>query len=75
LMQTMKMHTDRVEVYPVGVGLGTDYDFMDRMARAGGTAGADGRSPRSSGDPAEYEKILTEIFRKLVMQAHAKLVE
>jgi len=29
----------------------------------------------SPGDPAECKRILTEIFKKLVMQTHAKLVK
>lgn len=71
LMQTMQLHAKKVDVYPVGVGLGTDYDFMDRIARAGGTGT---QSPRGSGNPAEYEQIMIEIFEKIIKRPVAKLV-
>ena len=38
LMQAMMMEIAGTDLFPVGIGLGTDYDFMDRMARSGGTA-------------------------------------
>ena len=75
LRQTMMMHAKRIDVYPVGIGLGTNYDFMDRMARAGGTADASGKSPRGSGNPAEYEQRLVEIFEEIIKKPVAKLVE
>ena len=71
LMRTMELHTKKVDVYPVGVGLGTDYDFMDRVARAGGTGS---QSPRGSGNPAEYEQIMIKIFEKIIKRPVAKLV-
>ena len=75
LMNIKKLADEGIESYPVGVGLGTDYAFMDRAARLGGTDGDDGLSPRGSGNPAEYERILTEIFKKIVATPTARLVE
>ena len=75
IMQSHGLEADGVDVYPVGIGLGTDYDFMDRMARTGGTGGDSGASPRGSGNPAEYEAILTKIFEKIVALPTARLVE
>ena len=75
LMQGFALEADKIEVYPVGVGLGTDYDFMDRMARTGGTADSSGQSPRGSGNPAEYEARMLEIFEKIIKKPVAKLVE
>ncbi|MEM9351774.1 MAG: TadG family pilus assembly protein [Planctomycetota bacterium] len=76
LIRTRELRLEnRAEVYPVGVGLGTDYEFMDRVARIGGTANAAGQSPRGSGDPEEYEQILTEIFEKIITSPTARLVQ
>ena len=63
------------QVFSVGIGLGTDYDFMDRMARLGGTANDAGQSPRGSGNPAEYEQRLTEIFEKIITNPQIRLVQ
>lgn len=75
IMQAAKMKADDWLVYPVGLGLGTDYNFMDRLARAGGTADSSGKSPRGSGNPAEYEERLTEIFRKIIENPEVRLVQ
>jgi len=75
LMQTSMIRTAGTDLYPVGIGLGTEYGFMDRMARMGGTAGSDGNSPRGSGNPAEYEQALGDIFGKIIASPTARLVE
>lgn len=75
IMQIHGLEAEGIDVYPVGVGLGTDYGFMDRAARTGGTAGNDGLSRRGSGNPAEYEAVLTEIFREIISRPTARLVE
>lgn len=74
LMQAMQVYQNRWQLFPVGLGLGTDYDFMDRMARLGGTAN-DGRSPRGSGNPAEYEARLREIFERIITNPQIRLVD
>ncbi len=75
LMQAMQMQTGRWQLFPVGVGLGTDYDFMDRMARLGGTSNDQGESSRGSGNPAEYERRLTEIFEEIITNPQVRLVQ
>ncbi len=75
LMQTAMMKSDHWYVYPVGVGLGADYNFMDRMSRLGATADDNGHSPRGSGNPAQYEQILTDIFRKIITSPKIRLVQ
>lgn len=75
LMQAMQMQARGWHLFPVGIGLGTDYDFMDRMARAGGTASERGQSPRGSGNPAEYERRLTEIFEEIITSPQVRLVQ
>jgi hypothetical protein len=75
LMQTSMMSSDRWLVFPVGVGLGTDYGFMDRMARLGSTADNNGQCPRGSGNPAQYEQRLTDIFRKIITSPQVRLVQ
>ena len=74
IMKSMQLKAAKVDLFPVGVGLGTDYDFMDRMARAGGTADSSGQSPRGSGNPAEYEQRMREIFERIIKKPVAKLV-
>jgi hypothetical protein len=63
------------KTYPVGLGLGTDYNFMDRVARAGGTADDNGLSPRGTGNPAEYEARLKQIFQNIISNAGVRLVQ
>ncbi|MGB9687279.1 TadG family pilus assembly protein [Thermogutta sp.] len=75
LMQAARMQLDHWSVFPVGVGLGTDYNFMDRLARLGGTANDDGQSPRGSGNPAEYESRLREIFERIIESPKVRLVK
>jgi Flp pilus assembly protein TadG len=75
LMQSSQMNAKKWAVYPVGLGLGTDYDFMDRMARMGGTANDNGQSPRGSGDPAQYEQRLADIFKQIIDNPRVRLVQ
>ena len=75
LMQTLKMQAAGWQVFPVGVGLGTDYTFMDRLARLGGTADDNGQSPRGTGNPAEYEQRLTDIFKRIITSPRVRLVQ
>lgn len=75
LMQAMQIQEAGWQLFPVGVGLGTDYNFMDRMARMGGTANDDGQSVRGSGNPAEYEQRLAEIFEKIITNPKVRLVQ
>jgi Flp pilus assembly protein TadG len=74
LMQCMTMQSSKWQTFPVGLGLGTDYTFMDRSARLGGTAKA-GESPRGSGNPAEYEVRLKTIFQNIISSPKARLVQ
>ena len=75
LMQSMQMKLGGWNAFPVGIGLGTDYAFMDRMARLGGTQNQDGQSPRGSGNPAEYEQRLTDIFENIITNPKVRLVQ
>lgn len=75
LMQVHQMQAENWMVFPVGIGLGTDYNFMDRLARIGSTANSSGESPRGSGNPAEYEQRLIEIFENIIKNPRLKLVD
>jgi hypothetical protein len=75
IMQAMTMESNGCAVFPVGLGLGTDYGFMDRMARGGGTANDSGESPRGSGNPAEYEQRLADIFEEIITSPKSRLVK
>ena len=74
LMQTSMMQGDHWYLYPVGIGLGCDYDFMDRMARMG-TTDKDGQGPRGSGNPADYEARLTQIFQNIITNPKLRIVQ
>ncbi|MFV0445369.1 MAG: VWA domain-containing protein [Planctomycetaceae bacterium] len=74
LVQAARSESRRVSMYPIGMGLGTDYDFMDRMARLAGTDNG-GMSVRGSGNPAEYEQRLTDIFKEIVKYPGGRLVD
>ena len=71
IMQTYLAEADDYQVYPVGLGAGADYDFLDRLTRAAGTGTA---APRNSGDPAEYEMRTKEIFEDILRNARVRLV-
>ncbi|MDB5385283.1 MAG: Endoglucanase, partial [Planctomycetaceae bacterium] len=73
LMQADIMDTNNVQMYPVGTGLGTDYDFMDRMARINGTA-TNGQAARGTGNPASNEATLTAIFTNIIEGGRVRLV-
>ncbi|MFO0902777.1 MAG: VWA domain-containing protein [Pirellulales bacterium] len=75
LMQAMDMEMKGYNVFMVGLGLGTDYSFMDRAARMGGTANKDGEAPRSSGNPAIYEDRLKAIFNDIITNPRVRLVQ
>ncbi len=75
LMQAHMMQAEGYQLFPVGVGLGTDYDFMDRMANLGGTADDNGQAPRGSGNPAMYENVLVEIFEQIIKTPKVRLVQ
>ena len=75
LMQASQMQSKHWNLFPVGIGLGTDYNFMDRLARMGATADDNGQSRRGSGNPAEYEQRLTEIFEEIINNPKVRLVQ
>jgi hypothetical protein len=75
LMQAHGMQQENWSVYPVGLGLGADYGFLDRLSRMGGTADDNGKSPRGSGNPAEYEQRLTDIFEDIISNPKVRLVQ
>jgi hypothetical protein len=74
LMQTSMLNTSKGITFSVGMGLGCDYNFMDRIARMGKTADPSGLSTRSTGNPALYEDELSEIFRKIIQAPGSRIV-
>ena len=73
-MQTSMLNTSKGITFSVGMGLGCDYNFMDRIARMGKTADPSGLSTRSTGNPALYEDELSEIFRKIIQAPGSRIV-
>ena len=82
LMQVARMQAEHWLTFAVGVGPGRASlaaggsfgDFMDRLARLGQTADAKGKCAPGSGNPAEYEGRLTEIFEKIITNPTVRLV-
>ncbi|MFO1019693.1 MAG: VWA domain-containing protein [Planctomycetales bacterium] len=74
LMQGDQMKKQRQSLYGVGIGMGTDYTFMDDLARISDTA-VNGASPRGSGNPAQYEQNLTDIFTKIINSPGVRIVK
>ncbi len=75
LMQADLMRVGNTLMFPVGLGLGTDYNFMDRMARINDNADDNGQSPRGSGNPAQYEQRLKDIFTQIIITPKVRLVQ
>ncbi len=74
LMQASLTKADSVQIFPVGTGLGADYDFLDRAARMNGTA-VNGEAPRGTGNPASYEATLTTIFQDIIKGGRVRLAK
>ena len=75
LAQTQQFYQDqRGKLYSVGMGLGTDYDFMDRIARIASTD-SNGLSPRGTGNPAQYEQQLINTLESIINSPGSRMVE
>lgn len=74
LMQTSMLNTSKGYTFSVGMGLGCDYNFMDRIARMGKTADPNGQSTRGTGNPALYEDELSDIFKKIIQAPGSRIV-
>ena len=74
LMQVNSMQLKGWRAHAVGVGLGTDATFMDRIAKMA-IQDAEAQAPETSGDPAEYESELRSIFKQIVDSPRVRLVE
>jgi len=66
LVQVARMQARNWQIFPSGVGSDADYDFLDRVARLGRTADADGKCPRNIGNPADCEKRLIEMLDQII---------
>jgi hypothetical protein len=72
---TMGSGSSVMSVYALALGLAADYDFMDRMARTGGTADTNGQAPRTSGDPSTYETEMTSLLDSIIDNPQVHLVQ
>jgi hypothetical protein len=75
LMQANTMNSGHWKLYALALGLAADYDFMDRMARMGGTADDNGHAPTTSGDPSTYETEMTALLKQVVDNPAVRLVQ
>ncbi|MES2791546.1 MAG: pilus assembly protein TadG-related protein [Planctomycetota bacterium] len=71
LMQSAQSK-NTAQIFPIGTGLGADYDFLDRAARLNGTA-KNNQAPRGTGNPASYEATLTQIFQDIIKGGRVRL--
>lgn len=75
IMQASKFQrVDKGKLYAVGMGMGADLGFTDRMARMAKTDKG-GVSPRGAGSPADYEQRLTDIFKEIILSPGSRLVK
>ena len=74
LRQAALMEKKKEKLYGVGMGLGADLDFMDRIARLAQTDEG-GLSPRGTGNPSDYEQQLINIFKKVINTRSGRLVK
>ncbi len=75
LMQADTMSGKGWYVYALPLGLSVDSDFMNRMARVGGTADSNGNAPSTSGDPSTYETEMTDLLDKIIDNPQVRLVK
>ena len=61
-------------LFSVGMGVGVNYGFMDRLSRISGTDKG-GQSERTSGDPLEYEESIAAILENIIQYAGVSLVK
>ncbi len=74
-MQADTMRGKGWYVYALPLGLAVDSDFMNRMARVGGTADDNGNAPSTSGDPSTYETEMTDLLDKIIDNPQVRLVK
>jgi hypothetical protein len=75
LMQTAMMNNSKWRTFAIMFGSEADYDFMDRMARMGSTADDHGEAPRTTGNPANIESELAQIFTQIITSPAVRLVQ
>jgi hypothetical protein len=75
LVLAAKLRAQRWRLYPIGLSPATDNDFIDRLARLGGTADSSGHAPRASGNPAEHEQRLIDFLAEIVRSPQISLVK
>ena len=74
-MQANIMRAQKWYVYALGLGCDIDDDFLDRMARVGGTADDNGHGLTTSGDPTTYETEMTSLLKQVVDNPAVRLVQ
>lgn len=75
MTQVYNMQSKKWRTFPVGIGLGCNYTFMDCAAVTGGTVGPSGHITQGSGDPSQYEETLKKIFKDIINNPRARLVK
>lgn len=74
LMQIVGMRDDRWQCYAVGLGMGADYEYVDRLAGLrgpGNAAGGRARGGRAGGD----ENGLVTLFEQILSNPRVRLVQ
>ena len=74
-MQANIMRAQKWYVYALGLGCDINDDFLDRMARVGGTADNSGNGLTTSGDPSTYETEMTSLLDQVIDNPSVRLVQ
>ena len=74
LMQAAQAQRDDTLLFGLSMGMGSDGDFMGRLARLANTD-TDGQPLTTAGDPSRYEEVLTKVLQEIINNAGIRLVK
>jgi hypothetical protein len=75
LMQAARMQAEQWPVFALGVGLDADLQFINRLARFGGTSHPQSRSLPPAVQPLDCERRLTDLVRQILAQPDVHMAQ
>ena len=75
LVSAARMHARGWRVYPVAVGTRSHHDFLDRLARIGGTGESRDQCVRASMETMDSRRQLVDVLTRIVSATEVQLVE
>ena len=75
LVSAARMQARGWRVYPVAVGTRGDRDFLDRLARMGGTGESRDQAVPASPETTDSERELVDVLRRIVSATEVQLVQ